>query len=194
MHRRPLLELLERYEKRHPGETGRLGRIRELVRNHTDCFERSCLPGHVTASVWIVSSDREHFLLGHHRKLGRWLQLGGHADGDPDVASVALREAREESGLRGLRFLGEDGALRDRPRIPVDVDVHEIPARGSEPAHEHHDVRFLLVAEPDPILSRSEESNALQWFAWERLETDFGEESLIRLGRKARRIVSATRS
>ena len=192
MHRKPLLELLERYEARHPAESACVARIRELVRNHPDCFERTCEPGHVTASSWIVSSDRRAFLLTHHRKLGRWLQLGGHADGDPNVAEVALREAREESGLETLRFPAET-RVEGRP-IPIDVDVHRIPARPGEPAHEHHDIRFLFVADRGETISISDESNALAWFEWDRLETDFDEESLLRLGRKAWQVVSAKRS
>ena len=189
MHRRPLLDLLERYEKRHPEEEGCIGRIRELVRNSEDCFDRRCLPGHITASTWIVSSDTHRFLLTHHRKLERWLQLGGHADGDSDVVAVALREAREESGLQDFEFWWED----ERFPTPIDVDVHGIPARPGEPAHEHHDIRFLLVAGPGQEVSISDESNALEWFRWDQLEQDFDEESLRRLGRKAGRIVSARR-
>jgi len=192
MHRRPLLELLARYRERHPDETDCVERIRELVRNHPDCFERTCLPGHVTASSWIVSADGRRFLLTHHRKLGRWLQLGGHADGDPDVAEVALREAREESGLHTLRFCSEAGVAAAAV-LPIDVDVHAIPARPGEPAHEHHDIRFVLRATAGEPLSVSHESHALAWFEWERLEKDFDEESLLRLARKARRIVSAQR-
>ncbi len=177
MHRRPLLDLLDRYEKQNPGEVECLVRIRELVRKYPDCFERSLLPGHITASAWIVSRDRTRFLLTHHRKLDRWLQLGGHADGDPDVFAVALREAREESGLHDFEWLAE---------LPIDLDVHRIPARPGEPAHEHHDIRFLLVARPGQELEISDESLELAWFRWSQLGIDLEEEGLLRMARKAR--------
>jgi 8-oxo-dGTP pyrophosphatase MutT (NUDIX family) len=188
MHRAPLLELLARYADHNPNEIGTIHKVRELVRNFSNCFERGCLPGHVTASAWIVSSDRHRFLLAHHRKLGRWLQLGGHADGDPDVFAVALREAREESGMEHFEWLG--ASPRGTGPVPIDVDVHAIPARPGEPAHAHHDIRFLLEAAPDQRLRINSESNALEWFDWSRLEQDFAEGSLLRLGRKARDLVA----
>ena len=192
MHRKPLIALLDDYERRNPVERSCVGRIRELVRNHADCFERSCLPGHITASAWIVSSDRDRFLLTHHRKLDRWLQLGGHADGDPDAFATALREAREESGMEHFDWVGPDGA--GAPPQPIDVDVHLIPERPGEPAHEHHDIRFLLVARPGQRLSISDESKALEWFPWSQLDRSLEEESLLRLGRKARALIEAPRS
>ncbi len=70
---------------------------------HPDCLWRSCVPGHFTGSAWVVDAARRHTLLTHHRKLDKWLQLGGHADGDPDLLAVARREAREESASRGWR-------------------------------------------------------------------------------------------
>jgi 8-oxo-dGTP pyrophosphatase MutT (NUDIX family) len=178
MHRRPLLDLLDGYEKQNPLEVECLTRIRELVLKYANCFERGCLPGHITASAWIVSRDRERFLLTHHRKLGRWLQLGGHADGDPDVFAVAQREAREESGLVEFDCLSN---------LPIDIDVHWIPARLDEPGHEHHDIRFLLASKSDREVVVSGESYALAWFDWAALEADFSEPSLLRMGRKARR-------
>jgi 8-oxo-dGTP pyrophosphatase MutT (NUDIX family) len=186
--RQPLLTLLDLYLAENPEESQCVARVRALVLESPDCFLRSCLPGHVTASAWIVSSDRERFLLTHHRKLGRWLQLGGHADGDSDVFAVALREAREESGMAGFEWIC--GPLAGSPPGPIDIDVHAIPARGDEPAHEHHDVRFLLAAHPGQHLVISDESNALEWFSWDRLERDFAEGSLLRLGRKARALVA----
>lgn len=186
MHRRPLLDLLAGYARRYPREHACIEQVRELVRNHADCFERQCLPGHVTASAWIVSPDHRRFLLTHHRKLDRWLQLGGHADGDPDVFSVALREAREESGMRDFDWRGASG---DEGPLPLDVDVHPIPARPGEPAHEHHDLRFLLVARPGQEIAVSRESKALAWFEWDALDRSLDEESLVRLGRKARALL-----
>jgi 8-oxo-dGTP pyrophosphatase MutT (NUDIX family) len=190
VHRRPLLELLARYGARHPEEDARVARVRSLVESRPDCFERSCLPGHVTGSAWVLSADRRRFLLTHHRKLGRWLQLGGHADGDANVAAVALREASEESGLAALGFLAPGGAAAP---VPVDLDVHEIPARPGEPAHEHHDVRFVLVAQGGSA-RRSAESHEIRWFEMEALDRVLAElgadPSLVRLGRKARDLLA----
>ena len=120
MSRKPLLALLRRYETAHPDEGECVGQVRSLVEAHADCFERTCLPGHVTASAWILSPDRKQVLLTRHRKLGRWLQLGGHADGDPDVLGVALREAREESGMAEFGVIGGPGAAGEAgPPLPV---------------------------------------------------------------------------
>jgi 8-oxo-dGTP pyrophosphatase MutT (NUDIX family) len=173
---------LGRYVERHPEELATVDRIRRLVDEQAGCFERDSFePGHITASAWIVSRERRSVLLTHHRKLGRWLQLGGHTDGEPDVLSAALREAREESGLLDFVVLPQVGG----PEI-LDVDVHEIPARGSEPPHEHHDIRFLLEAsEAESIRRQQAESVAMRWFPLEALDAVLGEESLARMARKA---------
>src|SRR3954470_12600103 len=147
MSRRPLLDMLAHYRETFPAEGDVVDRICGLVESHTNCFDRTCRPGHITAAAWILSSDRHRALLTHHRKLNRWLQLGGHADGEWHVEEVALREAREESGLTRFDIVPIDGVV-----MPFDVDVHTIPARYDasgqqiEDAHEHHDIRFLMVA------------------------------------------------
>ena len=184
MHRRFLLELLDRYQAEHGDEREVVEQIRSFVRVHPDCFERTCLPGHVTGSAWVVSADLERALLTHHAKLGRWLQLGGHADGESDTFQVALREAQEESGMAHFR----EPFGRVHP-VPMDVDVHAIPARGSEPAHLHHDIRYLLIAAPDQEVIASSESHDLRWVPFDEIETLSDEESLLRLDRKARRLL-----
>jgi 8-oxo-dGTP pyrophosphatase MutT (NUDIX family) len=185
VHRKPLLDLLARYRAGHPEEAACVERVRALVEGHPDCFERTCLPGHVTASAWVLSPGRERFLLVHHRKLGRWLQPGGHADGETDVAAVALREAREETGLERLAFWPDPGEP-----LPIDLDVHRIPARDAEPEHEHHDVRFLLVAEGSKRARASAESLGVCWLAMDALERLDLDESLLRMGRKVRSLAA----
>src|SRR5690242_1313295 len=138
-------------------------------------FERSHAPGHFTGSAWLVSADGERVLLTHHRKLGRWLQLGGHADGDRDLARVALREAEEESGLREL--VAEPGIF--------DLDRHLIPARGSEPAHWHYDVRYVVRATGSEAFAVSEESLDLAWHSIQAIAQDPQvDESLRRMARR----------
>jgi 8-oxo-dGTP pyrophosphatase MutT (NUDIX family) len=191
MHRRPLLRLLERYALAHPEERGCLDRLRGLVESNPTCFERKCWPGHVTASAWILSADRRRFLLTHHRKLDRWLQLGGHADGDADVLRVAVREAQEESGMLRFEVVSPGWASGEPTPMPIDVDVHGIPARPGEPAHEHHDIRFLLVAGADQELAVSDESLDLAWLEIERLAEVDADQSLLRLAEKAHRMRDA---
>ncbi|MBB5206597.1 NUDIX hydrolase [Chiayiivirga flava] len=118
-----------------------------------EVFERTHRVGHFTASCWLVSGDGRRVLLTHHRKLGRWLQLGGHADGDTDLAASALREAEEESGLAGLTI---------EPDI-FDLDRHRIPARGDTPEHWHYDVRYVVRAGASEAFTVSDESLALAW-------------------------------
>lgn len=182
MSRRPLLEMLERYCQLFPDEAAVVDRMRELIEEHRDCFDRTCRPGHITGAAWIVSADRRRCLLTHHRKLGRWLQLGGHADGQWQVDEVALREAREESGMKAFDFVRIAGQL-----LPIDVDVHTIPERRDasgnliEDAHEHHDVRFLLIARSDEAIQVSDESHDVAWFTPEEVRQRTDEESILRL-------------
>jgi len=186
MNRRPLLEMLARYRAAFPAEAGIVAHICSLVEGHRDCFERTCRPGHITGAAWIASADRRRFLLTHHRKLDRWLQLGGHADGQWSVDEVALREAREESGMAAFDMVPIDGVL-----MPFDVDVHDIPERYDEEgrlmedAHEHHDIRFLLVAHAGQEVSASDESHEVGWFTPEEIRHLTAEESVLRMLRKA---------
>lgn len=186
VHRKPVLDLLDRYLERHPDELVPVDHIRQFVRMHEDCFLRTCLEGHITGSAWVVSADHQSVLLTHHAKLHRWLQLGGHSDGEPNPFLVALREAREESGME--RFLEPSG---DAVPVPFDVDVHRIPERGAEPAHLHLDLRYVLVAEPGQTICRSDESNDLRWVSSAEVENLSDEESLLRMLRKAPAVLHA---
>lgn len=158
-----------------PGEAAMLAEYGPFITAHADCLRRSCQPGHLTASAWIVDAARRRTLLTHHHKLDRWLQLGGHVDGNPDLKSAALREAREESGLTRVRAV--TGEI-------FDVDRHRIPARGDEPGHWHYDVRYLLEADPAEPLTVSDESKELAWVELARVAVLNPSESLARMVRK----------
>ena len=173
MHRRGLRALLAAYRTRWPEEADTVARFDAFVDSHPDCFHRACRVGHVTGSAWIVDSTGERVLLAHHRKLGLWLQPGGHCDGDSDPLAVALREAREESGLDVQAF---DQSI-------FDLDIHPVPAQVHEPAHHHFDVRFLVRAEHDRF-TVSAESHALAWVPADGLGALTGDESVLRMARK----------
>jgi 8-oxo-dGTP pyrophosphatase MutT (NUDIX family) len=148
---------LARHEPADRDEARHLAAIIELVRTTPRCFDRTWYtPGHLTGSAFVLDPATGRVLLHHHRRLGRWLQLGGHDDGEHDLLATALREGREESGLADLQPVDE---------AILDVDVHAIPAGRGEPAHLHLDVRYLLVtAAPGTIQADVAESHELAWF------------------------------
>lgn len=148
-----LAAALDDYLARHPDEGEAVADFEMFLASHPGVFKRSHLVGHFTGSAWLVSVDGERALLMHHAKLRRWLQLGGHADGDSELARVALREAEEESGLH---------ALVVEPKI-FDIDRHRIPARADEPEHWHYDVRYVVRATGSEEYAINAESLALAW-------------------------------
>ena len=142
--------------------------------DHPDALERSCLEGHFTASALVVRAEGEAGLLTLHKKLKRWLQTGGHCDGDANLPAVALREATEESGIQDLEV---------DPR-PIDLDIHRIPSRPGEPEHWHLDTRFLVYAPPEAVLVMSDESLDLRWMPYaeiDRIDTDDSVRRLFRI-------------
>jgi 8-oxo-dGTP pyrophosphatase MutT (NUDIX family) len=151
--------------------------MRRFALEHADALERGNAMGHFTGSGAVVDAAGERTLLMFHRKLQRWLQPGGHADGDANLVAVALKEAAEETGIDGLRIDPD----------PIDVDVHVIPKPhpGASGSHLHLDVRFLVVAPPGAVEVANDESEELRWvtaaeLADERLGLDAGTIRLFR--------------
>ncbi len=179
-----LVRSLESHRPADDAEAADLARILAFVRRHADPFDRRIAEGHLTGSAVVVAADGTRVLLLHHRKLQRWLQPGGHADaGESSGETVALREAGEETGIEGLAL--HPGAPR-----PLDVDVHDIPARRGEPTHQHLDLRYLVVA-PDgaPLRRAAAESRALCWFTWDELQAVDLDPGLRRALAKVKRLV-----
>lgn len=172
----PLVEILEAHEPAGKAEAADLEAMRAFARRKADPFDRSDPEGHFTGSGLVAGPALERVVLLDHRKLGMWLQPGGHAEhGETAGVEVAIREAREETGL----------AVAPHPAAAglVDVDVHEIPAGEAMPAHRHLDLRYVLVADPDRS-PRPPEAEALEadWFtldAARKLDLDPGLERLL---------------
>lgn len=194
-----MIEALQRYRDQWQGEVATVTQFEIFLHTHANAFERSNATGHFTGSCWLVSADGARVLLMHHRKLDRWLQPGGHADGDTDLARVALREAQEETGVIDLRV--EDGIFDiDRHRITGHIPVarpdgpaspfafalgERSPARGDEAEHWHYDVRYVVRAGADDRFVVNEESQALAWRSVVDVAADASlDASLRRMARK----------
>ena len=153
MARESLIALLKSYRSNSNEEQNFIPRFLSLL-DHPDAFLRTHLPGHITGSAWIMDPSNEHVLLTHHAKLNKWLQPGGHADGDENVLNVARKEANEETGLKELKLIHNE---------IFDIDIHTIPQRKDFPEHLHYDIRFMFQASRDEPLLLTDESHALAW-------------------------------
>ncbi|MGC4059975.1 MAG: NUDIX hydrolase [Aquabacterium sp.] len=149
--------------------------VRDFVRLNEDAFGRNSSTGHITASAFILNTSRNAVLLTHHAKLNCWLQVGGHCDGERDPRAVALREAREETGLSSLSFLSND---------VFDIDIHEIPSNAKDQGHLHFDIRYLMAADDREALQVTAESKDLRWIPLSALETYTEKPSVLILKKK----------
>lgn len=165
-------------------EMARVESIRSFITLHPNALERECVPGHITGSALVVNPALNKVLLTLHAKLGKWLQLGGHADGESDVAASALREAREESGRDEVEFYPWEKSLglQDISKSPlaIDCDIHEIPAHGEHPSHLHYDLRYLCVLDDSLPLHITSESKDLRWLTIDEALAVTSELSMLR--------------
>lgn len=152
--------------------------VLDFVDRHPDALLRSCRDGHLTGSALVVDTTGDALVLMFHKKLQRWLQPGGHADGDGDLARVALREATEETGIAGLTVASD----------VVDIDIHRVDPPREEP-HLHLDVRFLVRAPGGASLVGNHESLDVAWVRFEDLADYDADASLYRLARRGRALL-----
>jgi 8-oxo-dGTP pyrophosphatase MutT (NUDIX family) len=172
MHRNRLITLLEQYNPADHKEQAFKKQILEFVAQNPDCFERSLVIGHITASAWLLNKEHTCALLMHHAKLDKWFQLGGHCDGNSDPLAVAIKEAQEESGIEGIAPLSS---------AIFDIDIHLIPANSKEKEHYHYDIRFLLHVISDEDVVQNSESKELRWIDKDYTKLPTSSDSVIRM-------------
>ncbi len=177
-----LLAQLEAYAPAGERESAHHRAIVNLLTTSADPFSRAGFePGHITASCFIVDPSTARILLHHHRRLDRWLQMGGHVDGEESPLEAALREGREESGLADLALM-VDGV--------ADLDVHVIPPGKGEPEHRHFDIRYAaFTRHPQSIAIDRNESRDLAWIALDEAGPLMNEEASWRALAKIRSLL-----
>ena len=181
-----LLEILNKYKSVYIDEVETCNKFISFVEDNPRCFENDLESGHVTGSSLVVDENIEFTLLTHHAKINKWLQFGGHSDGSSDVIQTGFREAQEESGLTKLRFIPGHEEV-------IDIDIHEIPQKGSSPLHYHYDVRIILQADINEPFSISSESKDLKWVKLEDVFAYNSQPSFLRLINKAMKFRSISK-
>jgi 8-oxo-dGTP pyrophosphatase MutT (NUDIX family) len=171
MSRENLIKKLEVYKPMNSVETDDRDCMLAFLNAHEDCFERSQLSGHVTGSSWIVNTGWDKILLLHHIGLDKWLQPGGHCDGNPSPMETAFQEAEEETGLRP-RLISEE---------IFDISAQNIPVKGDVPAHIHYDIRYLFEADENlPLVLEEGKASELRWVPLDDIEDLVGDDKIFK--------------
>ena len=163
MNRQQLLSDLNSYRANNMYESAYREQMIRFIETNPNCFERGNLHGHMTGSAWVINPARTHVMLMHHKKLNRWFQPGGHADGEHNLLEVAYREALEETGL-------SENDIKAVSSDIFDIDIHRIPARPSEPEHAHYDIRYLFEANDQIEPPGNDESHQVGWVALDEVK------------------------
>ena len=155
------LSQIEAYQPWNEQESADREVLLARMRRGEELYTRDNPDAHLTASAWVVSPDRKQVLMAYHNLYGSWAWLGGHADGERDLLSVALREVREESGLVQLRPVSRDIYSLEI----LTVNGHEKHGRYVS-SHLHLNLTYLLEADPEaPLRCKPDENSRVGWFS-----------------------------
>lgn len=178
MHRKHILNSLDQFQHSNwydDEDEKVIQQFYYFIKNHPSCFDRSLDVGHLTASCWLWNLEQDACLFTLHKKLKRWLQLGGHADGHTNLLEVALKEALEESGIENISAVSKE---------IFDISIHEIPAYKTEQAHLHYDVRYILKVNDNSLFKISSESEDLKWIKLDQFDQYKFDPSILRMKNK----------
>lgn len=185
MNKNTLINSLKKYHSIYKEELHFKTQFLELLQED-NCFLRSRLAEHLTASCWVTNSSYKKVLLLHHKKLDKWLQPGGHADGNENLIQVAKKELNEETGLKHFRLYST---------YIFDIDIHLIFEKKNIPEHFHYDVRFHFIAEKLQEIRKNHESFDLKWVNLEDATNICKKEkSIIRMVNKNRESILNSRN
>lgn len=180
MNRNSLLSELATYKTHFIEEKLFISSFIELIESHENCYERNLLSGHLTGSAWVLNSNYSKALLIHHKKLNKWLQPGGHADGDENLRNVAQRELMEETGLKNTEVYID---------TIFDLDIHLIPKNNQVPQHHHFDIRYLFLGDDMDTIRISNESIDVRWWDLDSISNLVNQDrSIMRLVDKSRNL------
>lgn len=181
--REQVIKLLNDFRPSDDLELQDVERIKQLVVKHNNIFVRDCLEAHLTGSALVLNPKTKKVLLHNHKKLNKWLQFGGHADGETDLSVVAMKEAEEESGLSNLEFYSTN---------PIDIEVQVIPEKKGVPEHLHLDFRYLIFTNEEKLPKpKDNESQDLKFMSFEEVNqvSEKLDYALIRLIKKAEKVI-----
>ncbi len=173
-----MMEVLKQYNPESEEEQHYQIKMLHLYNSKKEvAFTRQNIQAHFTASAWIIDPKSYEILLLHHKKLNKWLQPGGHADGEMDLERVSRKEAYEETGLEDLSLIIKG---------IFDIDIHLIPENKGVPQHYHYDVRFAYFCNDRTRTQINSESNKFQWIEIEKVKNLTDEPSILRMVNKTK--------
>ena len=179
MKKSDLIELLGKYKPDDENEKKYKEQILDFLNENDVFLGKKNQIGHITGSSWIVNYDKTKALLTHHRKLDKWIQLGGHTEEDETILETAMREAQEESGLNSVKCLSEE---------IFDISIHKFSTILDVPEHFHYDIRFLFEADCDEKIIVSNESKDVKWVSLDRMAEYNADSSRMRMVKKTNKL------
>ena len=164
-----ILKIIKTYRPINPAQKEIQDKFILFIENNPDCLLRSNLKGHLTASAFVMDLKTQQVLLIHHKKLDKWLQPGGHCDGDADLLRVAIKEVFEETGLK----------IQANGQSIKGLDIHIIPEYKGIPEHKHYDVRYIFESDSSLPLIQNHETTGIQWINLEDLKDFINDETVL---------------